>query len=188
MKEKHRVTCVEFSFFKTSEGKRLFSTEIVVGMEAQMKSQVSSETLVKTNEPKFMKELDSFGIPVFSKFFEWVKEKPYFVRWGTKGFSVNVLLGENTIPFGNGYVSACIFKQSIMTGFYGNHGLFRKSNLTEEDFTDLIDEGQNMSIFRSVGKGDFKWVIDRAYTDEQIETVFAWFDRIVERLVQKYRE
>ena len=95
-----RTTCVEFSFFKTSEGKRLFSTEIVVGMETPMKSRVSSETLVKTTEPKFMQALDDFGIPVFSRFFEWIKGKSYFVRWGTKGFSVNVLLNENTIPFG----------------------------------------------------------------------------------------
>lgn len=183
-----RTTCVEFSFFKSSEGRRLFSTEIVVGMETPMKPRVSSEPLVKTTEPKFMQALDDFGVPVFLKLFEWVKEKSYVVRWGTKGFSVNVLLGENTIPFGYGYIPACIFKQSIMTGFYSNHGILRKSNPTEEYFADLIDEGHNMSVLQSAGKGDFKWVIDRAYTDEQIETVFERFDRIVEKLVQNYLE
>jgi len=134
-----------------------------------------------------MQALDDFGIPVFSKFFEWIKEKSYVVRWGTKGFSVNVLLDENTIRFGYGYIPECIFKQSIMTGFYGNHGILRKSNLTEEDFADLIEEGHNIGFLQSVRKGDFKWVVDRTYTDEQIKTVFAWFERIVERLTQRYQ-
>ena len=59
-----QVTCVEFTFFETGDGKKLLTHEVVVGKEA-VRAKVSSASLPTVTQQQFLDSTDHFGRPVF---------------------------------------------------------------------------------------------------------------------------
>lgn len=179
-----RVTCVEFTFFKTEEGVRLLSSDIVVGKEPAQLSRISSGSLPQTSEKQFIESLDEYGKPVFEKLLEFARANAFPIHWGTKGFSINVNLNGTHVVICFGYPPHCVFKQSVYTALLGRGGLLSKVDASEAIAQELLSAAQETGLFQPAGR-ELKCIIDRAFTGEEINRLISWCERTAST-IKKY--
>jgi hypothetical protein len=181
-----RVVCQEFKFFKAEGGLRLLSTNIVVGAEANVISQVTSGSLPRTTETGFLQMLDENGHLVFERILDFAKENSHPLHWGEKGFSLNVNLSGNHVPVCYGYPPHSVYKQSIYTSFGGSGGLFSKIELSEYDLNDLITDALDSGLFQRAGSGkEVKCLVSRRFTDAELSWLISWLRKMT-LMVDKY--
>jgi len=164
---------VEFTFFKTEGGRRLLSSDIVVGKEAGRVAEVSSSSRSRVSEAQFMESLDENGRPVFERLLARAKANGFPIHWGTKGFSMNVDLAGTHVTFCYGYPPHCVFKQSLYTALVGQGGLIGKIDASEGLTASLRADAQETGLFQPAGN-EFKCVIDRALSEEEINRLISW--------------
>lgn len=200
-----RVTCLEFSYFQANDGKHLLSCDIVVGKEPIRKLQISSGALPVVTQEFFMKSLDKNGQEAFSQVLEYADMKSLSIRWGTKGFSMNVYKNGVHIPICFGYPPSSVFKQSIYTALVGGGGFLNKlkfnvsvpesdlKNLwktdlskychlifeSEPDLRNLWEDAQNSGLFQQAGR-ELKVSINRKLKDNEIKILIDWLDKLVQ--------
>ena len=166
-----RVTCVEFTFFRSQEGSRLMSQEIVVGEESQRPVQVSSESRPSVTEEQFLESCDENGRAVFSRILEWAKERTMPIHWGVKGFSMNVDLGETHVAFCYGYPPNAVFKQSFYAAL--RESPIGKTAIPEEVVQELEEQVQRTGLFTPAGQR-LKCPIRQRLTDTEVDALLAW--------------
>lgn len=174
-----RVTCIEFSFFKTEEGKTLLTNEVVVGQEADKPKQVTSGSLPKVSEEAFVESLDENGKHVFRRILEFAKTESLPIHWGTKGFSLNVDLMGNHVSICYCYPPSAVYKQSLYTAFVGAGGLFTKVRITDDIAEELRSRANATALFIPAGR-ELKCLIDRKFSAAEIDALLSWLDRIVQ--------
>ena len=179
-----RVTCVEFTLFKTEEGLQLLSTDIVVGKETTAPSRISSRSLPRTSENQFLDDLDRHGKPVFEELLAFANEKDLAIHWGTKGFSLNVDLDGNHTAFAYGYPPHCVFKQSVYTALVGQGGLLSKIDASEAVVQELLNETEATGLFQPAGH-EYKCLIDHAFSQTEMDGLLAWCQRMIDA-IQEY--
>ncbi|MFH1464035.1 MAG: endonuclease NucS domain-containing protein [Pseudomonadota bacterium] len=175
-----RATCVEFSFFQAEGGRRLLTQEIVVGREAGRPQQVAAGSLPVVAPESFLASLDEDGRRVLGRLLTWADERGLPIHWGVKGFSVNAdLRGSHVVVF-FAYPPGSVFKQSIYTALTAQRGgLGAKTRVPEEIISQLRERARATGLFQPAGR-EVKCLIDRAFTDEEVERLLAWGAEVVE--------
>jgi len=176
-----RVTCVEFTFYKADDGLRLFSTNIVVGNEADNISTITSGSLPRISEKAFFNSVDANGRFIFEKLLTWAKSKSFPIHWGIKGFSLNVNLSGNHVVFCFGYPPTSVFQQSIYTALFGRGGLSGKIDISEQELQALFEEAQNSGLFQPAGR-ESKCQINRKFSEKEIEWLFSWLTKVTQAI------
>ncbi len=176
-----RVTCLEFTFFKADDGLRLLSTNIVVGNETANIARVSSGSLPVISESAFLKSVDANGKFTFEKLLAWAKANSFPIHWGTKGFSLNVNLQGTHIAFCYGYPPKSVYQQSLYSALVGQGGLLRKIDIPEKELAALSAEAQDSGLFKPAGR-ELKCLINRRFSDQQVEWLFSWLAKIVQEV------
>ena len=179
-----KVTCVEFTFFRSQEGSRLMSLETVVGEESRRPVQVSSESQPSVTEEQFLGSCDENGRAVFSRILEWARERTMPIRWGVKGFSMNVDLGETHVPvcFARPPTDL-VHKQSIYTAFEGQGRIKAKAAIPEQVIKTLQGKAAAIDLFVPAGAGlDLKCQIRQRLTDTEVDSLLAWFELVAEAI------
>ncbi len=174
------VYCLEFRYFTTKSGEKIISSDVVVGEEEFIRYKVQSATLPKVDERKFRKSLDKNGLKVFDQIFSFAKKNKLMLRWGSKGFSLNLKLDNGFVGLFFGYPPDSVFKQSIYTGF---EEIIKKVNNPEEIVNKYRLKLRNLGYFVPA-KSNLKWVIDTNYTDEHI----GEFLKIIEEIISEIRK
>jgi len=157
------VYCVEFKYFVNNSNIKMISSDFVVGDEEFIRQKIKSETqLPKTTQEKFIKTLNENGKFVFNRLFDFANKENLLLRWGSKGFSLN-------LPFENGFVGVCfgypptsVFKQSIYTGF---EEITKKVNNSERVISDFKANLKTQKNFEEAGK-NLKWLITKKSESE----------------------
>jgi len=157
----------------------MISSDFVVGDEEFISQKVKSETqLPKTTQDKFIETLNENGKFVFNRLFDFASMDGLLLRWGSKGFSLN-------LPFDNGFVGLCfgyppisIFKQSIYTGF---EEITKKINNSEKVISEFKTELKSQKNFELAGK-NLKWIITK-----KSETEINNFIETIRKLVKKIK-
>jgi len=176
-----KVTCLEFTFFKTNDGLRLLSTSIVVGDESNAIGKISSGSLPRITEDAFITTLDQNGKRVFGRLLELAKENSFPVHWGVKGFSLNVNLEGIHVALCYGYPPDSVFQQSIYTVLFRSGGLWSKLDISEEDIQALAAEAQDSGLFQPAGR-ELKCLISRPLTDNELNWLVSWLLKIVQTI------
>jgi hypothetical protein len=156
----------------------MISSDFVVGDEEFIRQKVKSETqLPKTTQEKFIETLNENGKFVFNRLFEFANKENLLLRWGSKGFSLN-------LPFDNGFVGLCfgyppnsVFKQSIYTGF---EEITKKVNNSEKVILDFRADLKKQKNFEKA-RTNLKWIIrNKSETDINnfIETIRTLVEKI----------
>ena len=167
-----RVTCVEFTFFRSQEGSRLMSQEIVVGAEFQRPVEVSSEARTSVTEEQFLEACDENGRAVFSRMLELSREKSMPIRWGVKGFSMNVDLDGTRVAFCYGYPPNAVYKQSVYAALRDARTI-GKTAIPEETVQALVEQVQTTGLFTPAGQS-LKCPIERRLTDAEVDALLEW--------------
>ncbi|HDQ46432.1 MAG TPA: hypothetical protein ENN17_13190 [bacterium] len=178
-----KVTCLEFSFFQTQDGKNLLSYDIVVGRELTQLKQITSSSLPTVDKESFVNSLDENGRYVFFEILKLGEVNNLPIHWGTKGFSMNVDKDGVHVAVCYGYPPNSVFKQSIYTALVGRGGFLRKLDVNESDIKDLWDGAEKTGLFKSAGR-DLKIIIDRKFTDNEIEIIKCWLIKVIETIKQ----
>ena len=173
-----RVTCLEFTFFKSNDGQRLLSTDIVIGKEAASIKKISTSSQPKITKVEFIESLDKFGKPVFERVIEFAEQNLYPIHWGAKGFSLNVDKGESHVAICFGYPPNSVYKQSIYTALHGPGGLLSKIDVPEETAIELGQDAQATGIFQPAGR-EFKCILNREFSTIEIEKLFSWMKNVI---------
>ena len=137
----------------------------------------------KTTESQFLKNTDEYGQPVFKALLSMAKEHDLVVTWGTKGFSLSVELPDFTVPVCFAYPPNTSYHQSVQTAFHGRGGLSDKVSFPENERVSIFREPSVAELFKPKNK-EWKCLIDRAFSDQQITVLLA----IIKRLTKEVRE
>lgn len=179
-----RVTCLEFTFFKSNDGLRLLTTDIVVGKEPDTIKKISSGSLPVVSRDEFISSLDEFGKPVFKRILEFADKNQYPIHWGTKGFSLNVNLNGTHVAVCFGYPPNAVFRQSIYTALIGRGGLLSKIDVPEETVLELGKDAQATGLFQPAGR-ELKSLVDREFSESEIVSIIKWLEKVI-AVVREY--
>lgn len=178
-----RITCVEFSFFQADGGTRLLSQEIVVGQELAKPMRVSSGSLPLVSEEEFIQALDENGRHLFKQLLQFANAHAMPIRWGTKGFSMNVDINGDHVAICYGYPPDSVYKQSIYTALVGRGGMLSKTAVSEEVVMSLWAAGESTGLFRPAGR-EQKCLIDHRFTDQEVSVLLSWFEKVATAIEQ----
>jgi len=175
-----RITCLEFSFFRTEDGKRLLSGDTVVADRSRSDKPVVVVSRGKTTREQFMKSLDTNGMPVFSKILAVAEERRLPIHWGSRGFSVNVNPDGTRFKFCYGYPPHSVYGQSIYTRLFDSAFLTRV-NTGEAIARELADKAKTTGLFTPAGN-ELKCSINRALTDKETDALLDWIRTAADRI------
>ena len=168
-----RVTCLEFSYFRTNSGERLLSTDIAVGMEPIEDHKITTASLPKTDKLKFLKACDEAGKPVFEAILA-LAEEGLPVHWGSRGFSLNVDVNGDHVALGFGYPlpeKRNQQSQSLWTAF---NEVDRKVENSSRLIARFKERFGATGLFVPGGR-EMKYLLQQRPTDEQIKAVAGLF-------------
>ncbi len=164
------VYCIEFKYFMNNEGTKMISSDFVVGDEEYLRQKYSSTTQQpKTDKNKFINSLNSHGKPVFEKIFSFADNENLFIKWGTKGFSMNLSFDGELVAICFGYPPTSVFKQSIYVGFEVILKKINNADSVKAKCKKLLDSFNRIEP----AKSEHKWVIDKKYSEKDIETFIS---------------
>ena len=178
------TTCVEFTFFEAEGGERLFTQDVVVDGRAAPRRQAVSAPRHETNEQGFLEACDEHGRDLFPHVLEWASENGHEVSWGVTGFSVGQKSKGGRVVLCYCYPRGAHYRQSIYTALRDRSGLGKLTAVPEEALDELEGKVKAMDWFVKAGR-ELKWVVDAQPQQEQMETLFAWLDK-VSTLIRKY--
>ncbi|VUT28278.1 MAG: hypothetical protein SYNGOMJ08_00847 [Candidatus Syntrophoarchaeum sp. GoM_oil] len=156
------IYCLEFKYFRTESDKEIITSDLVVGKEPPS---ILTLKFGKLTEEKFRSLLDENGLKVFDKIIDFGKERDLMIRWGSKGFSLNLKVDNDFVALLWGFHLESIRKQSIATRF---DQIERKIKNADDVIEFYSNELENLSYFEKI-KPNFRWMINKAYSDEEIE-------------------
>ena len=175
------IYCMEFKYFLNSASERMITSDFVVGEESFIKSDVNpSVQLPKVDEKKFLASLDLNGKMVCEKLFEYAKNNNLLLRWGSKGFSMNLSMENGFVGLCFGYPPSSVFKQSIYSGF---EEINKKVNNPEEIIEYYRAELEKTGSFEPA-RSNLKWIIRKPENQVEIDNFLAIITKLVERIKQ----
>lgn len=175
-----RVTCVEFTFFKTGEGRRLLSHEVVVG-DTRSKPTPVAVSSPKTTEAEFLASCDEHGRTVFSRILDWTRREALSVNWGVRGFSAGIEFDAARVVVCYAYPAYSGWKQSLYTALRDRAGL-PKTAVPDGVATSLRSGAEATGLFVEAGR-DLKCHIDRAFTEAETDSLLQWLESAREAIV-----
>ena len=176
------VTCVEFTFFQAEGGGRLLSHEIVVGREHAKPRRVASEARLVVSEEEFLKSCDENGKIVFSRILGLAQRKSMSISWGTKGFSVGVDVDGTRVVVCYAFPPGSMYKQTLYTALHDRAGI-QKTGAPAEAVGRLRNSVEATGLFTPAGR-DLKCIIDRAFTDDEVDKLVAWCESVEQAIAQ----
>ncbi|MEW6607355.1 MAG: hypothetical protein AB1414_07865 [bacterium] len=175
-----RVTCLEFSFFRTEDDKRLLSSDIVVVDHFRTDKPVTAEARAKITREQFIQSLDAHGVSVFSRILSLADERGLPIHWGSRGFSVNVNPKGVHFKFCYGYPPQSVYGQSFLTRI-SDKTFFSRVNSGEAVSQELAVKAKETGLLSPAGK-EFKFTISRPLSDKEIDSLLSWIRMAADRI------
>ena len=176
------IYCMEFKYFLNHVSERMIAIDFVVGEDSFLgtDSIKSAAQLPKVDEKIFFDSLDMFGKPVFQQLFDFAKTNGLLIRWGSKGFSINITINDGFVGLCFGYPPQSVFRQSIYTGF---EEIRKKVNNSDSIIELYRTELEKTNKFIS-SKSNLKWIIDKPMDNRDID----YFLTILKLVINKIQE
>lgn len=175
------IYCLEFKYFQTESWEKIITFDFIIGDQDYKKGNIKSASLPKISEKDFINSLDENGKYFFNKVFEFAKNQSLIFIWGSKGFSLNLNINNESIALFFGYPPDCVFKQSIYTGFES----ISKKVKNSDDIIDfykqkLLDTGHFVNAGINI-----KWIIDKKYDEKEINDFLNIITEVIQRIKEK---
>ena len=176
-----RVTCVEFTYFQTSNGKdRLMSRETVVESDGVKTTPSSSISKPVINANKLLSFCNDYGKVIFSRFLDWTEEKKLAIVWGSRGCTINVRINETNVGFLWLTTTNTPLKQYIYVGLKDKR-FFGKSAVPDETVEALWNEGMATGLFTETNQY-LKHQITRNLTENEQNTLIQYCETVAETI------
>jgi hypothetical protein len=179
-----RVTCVEFTFFETDDGKRLLSQEIVVGKESERPKSITSGSERRITEQEFLESADENGRRAYTRIVEMAKDRDIPISWAYRGFTLNVRIENVEVCILWCSLPDSVFKQTIRTLLRDPREFEKKTAVPEDVIQMLWQKAEETGLFEPAGK-NLKCTIDRHMSDSEITSITDWCIQ-VESAIREY--
>jgi hypothetical protein len=136
-----------------------------------------SKRTIKITQKDFLGALDQNGRAVFGKLLEFALASKMPVRWGTKGFSLNIDIDGTDVSIFFCYPPDSVFKQSIYTTLMGHGGMSTKTRVSDDEIRRLRSKVEATGLFQPAGN-EVRCLIDRAFTDAEVGKILAWCEEV----------
>lgn len=174
-----QIYCLEFKYFINKGKEKIISSDFVVGDEEFIKQKLkSSSQLPKIDKETFLKSLDENGLNIFKELFKFAEREGLLLRWGSKGFSLNLELGNEFVGLCFGYPPNSVFKQSIYSGF---EEITKKVSDPEDIIESYKNKLKGLNIFKPA-KSNLKWIIEKQYTNGEINKFIEILKKIISEI------
>ena len=138
----------------------------------------------RTNELEFMESLNEHGMIAYRRVLAKGDQEGMRIRWGTKGFSLNVVSDGAHVPVCFGYPPSA-YNQQIYTEF---GSIIRKSNVPQGAVDALRQEALNTGLFKPAGKGtDLSCQTDLPLDESQLDALSGWLALVIDK-IREYEE
>ena len=133
----------------------------------------------RTNELEFMESLNEHGMIAYRRVLALGDQEGMRIRWGTKGFSLNVVSDGAHVPVCFGYPPSA-YNQQIYTEF---GSIIRKSNVPQGAVDALRQEALNTGLFKPAGKGtDLSCQTDLPLDESQLDALSGWLALVIDKI------
>lgn len=134
----------------------------------------------RTSELEFLESLDDDGRAVYERILVLGKQKGMRIKWGSKGFSLNVVVEGDSVVLCYGYPLTSVFRQS----FYTDFGMVsRKADLTQEMMDVLRTEALDTGLFELTDNGNnLVCRTQRTWDETELTTVVNWLRAVAQRI------
>lgn len=181
-----RVTCLEFSYFRSQFGEELLSTDIVVDGEARRSSKhISSASGPRTDRVTFLAGCDEAGRAMFEPILALGAQPGYSIAWGSRGFSLRVDMGDGSQR------TLCIGSPQPEQPMQAKQALLLPLTEIARDFPSAKDaiesfrtECLGMGFFLPAGRGiSVRYVISSVPDKERVQMVLQTLRALSELLL-----
>ena len=132
----------------------------------------------RTNELEFMESLNEHGVIFYQRILASGNQEGMRVRWGTKGFTLNIDSDGVLIPTCYGFPPSA-YNQQMYTDFAS---MIRKSSVPREVVDSLRQEALNTGLFRAAGKGvELSCRTDLPLEESQLDALTGWLNVVIDK-------
>ena len=129
----------------------------------------------RTDELEFLASLNEPGKRFYERVLALGRLDDMAIRWGKKGFSLNVLANGKTIGICWGYPPSA-FNQCLYTGF---PVIRDKTHVSEDKLSSLRESALATGLFAPAGRGeDLRCVTDKHVDEHQLTSVIDWLTSV----------
>lgn len=164
------VLAVEIKQFAGDDLRALVPRVIGLTANAERKKRTTPS---KTNQLEFWARLEDHAKPVFERIFQLAKSESFAIKWGQSGFSLNMVYELTWIPLCFGYPSNGHQGPTISSSFGGQGCIRSKAGFAESTIDRIKAEAIESGLF-NIAKGEVKYFIDSAPTEEQTAFLERW--------------
>ncbi len=134
----------------------------------------------RTSEVEFLESLDENGKAVYERILALGQQEGMRIKWGSKGFSLNVVVEGDSVVLCYGFPLTSVFRQS----FYTDFGMVsRKANLTQETMDAMRADALNTGIFELTDNGNnLMCRTQRTWDETELTTIVNWLREVAQRI------
>ena len=174
------VLGVEIKQYIDSEAKVKTLVPRVIGqtMEAQIKKTAGKKEQV-LNKKTFFELLDENASFIFQELFNFANDNDLVIRWGTKGFSLNVEINGKFVSLLRGYSSLSSFDQTVFSTSSVITSKVNNGDKIVDEYLEIVD----LKDFYKVGDG-FGYKINQKIDQKDLEE----FKTILSKTIDSIKE
>ena len=130
----------------------------------------------RTNELEFLESLSDSGVRIYERVLALGRTADMLVRWGTKGFSLNVLSNNKIISVCYGFPPSA-YNQALYTSF----SIIRnKCDVPSEALNDLRESGLATRLLVPAGRGEeLRCPTDQNLDESQLIAITGWLTELI---------
>jgi len=159
-----RISCLEFTFFKIDDQRRLLTQETVV---PEFKKPGRHAVISKE---EFLRKCPTQRNSLFSWLLELGENESMTVNWGARSFSLNVDVSDTSVRLCSAFLKGTVVVSCKM--------MERNSAVGKEQLDTLWKEACDSGVFRRGKNVRANLVAKNRLTDQQASQVIAWFSNV----------
>ena len=136
------------------------------------------------SKEEFLESCDDYGKAVLSRILDLADRQSMSIRLGTKGFTLGIDFDGTRVVVCYAYSPGGMYQQSLYTALRDQRG-FRKMRAPAAA-EQLHEEARRTGLFAPAGK-ELKCLIDRAFTDDELDTLVAWCESVAQAIREHAR-
>jgi len=178
-----RVTCVEFTYFQSEDGKdRLMTQETVVDGKSEKLSPSSSVSKPVIDANKLLQNCDENSRAVFSRILDWSKKNDMAINWGSSGCSFNVRINNTNVGILWMNTTGIPPKHYIYIGLKDKR-FIGKSAVPDQLIQELWNRGLSTRLFAETEQY-LKHQVTRKLTDDELDDLINYCESIAQAIHQ----
>lgn len=179
------VTCVEFAFFRATDGGRLLSHEVVVRPVPAKSRAVYSGTGRRVSQSEFLQACNEYGKAVFPRILDLEGRKSISIHSNPTSFSVGVDVDGTIVYICRAYLPDNRRgggKHSIYTSLHDSTGI-QKTVAPAAIVRQLQVAAEETGLFERAGN-ELKCIVDRVFSDEETDKLVAWCESVSDAIAE----